>query len=44
MEKNKLNHQIKFMKKYQIGASHTSYDIIDKKGSTISKRFAKTAG
>ena len=43
-KKNKLNHQIKFMKKYQIGASHTSYDIIDKKGSIISKRFAKTVG
>ena len=43
-KKNKLDYQINFMLKNQISASHTSYEIIDKKGFIISKRLAKTIG
>tara|TARA_B100001027_G_scaffold211876_1_gene180592 strand:- start:1020 stop:1793 length:774 start_codon:yes stop_codon:yes gene_type:complete len=41
-KKNKLNLQIKFMKKYQLNFSHTSYFVIDKKGKNIGKFKAKS--
>ena len=39
--KNKINHQIKFMKNKGIFFSHTSYSIINKKNIIVSKRYAK---
>ncbi len=40
-KKNKLSIQINFMEKNNISVSHTSYEIINNKGSTIYKRKAK---
>tara|TARA_Y100000816_G_C26081832_1_gene570284 strand:+ start:1061 stop:1834 length:774 start_codon:yes stop_codon:yes gene_type:complete len=41
-KKNKLNLQIKFMKKYNLNFSHTNYFVIDKKEKIIGKFKAKS--
>ena len=41
-KKNKLNLQIKFMRKYNLNFSHTNYDIIDKKEKKIGKFKVKS--
>ena len=41
-KKNKLNLQIKFMKKYNLNFSHTSYFVIDKKEKKIGKFKTKS--
>ena len=41
-KKNKLNLQIKFMKKYNLNFSHTSYFVIDKNEKKIGKFKAKS--
>ena len=41
-KKNKLNSQIKFMKKNGLNFSHTNYYVIDKKGKKIGKFKAKS--
>ena len=40
-KRNKLKKQLKFMTENKIGASHTSYEIIDKFGKKIGQRNAK---
>ena len=40
--KDKLEYQIEYMLKNNAQASHTTYEIMDEKGSIISKRKAKT--
>ncbi len=39
--KNKLKLQLRFMNKYKVPISHTSYNIINESGKKISKRKAK---
>ena len=41
-KKNKLNLQIKFMKKYNLNFSHTNYFVIDKKDKKVGKFKAKS--
>ena len=41
MEKNKLELQIKFMKKKKLLISHTSYEIIDEKNNVLSLKTAR---
>ena len=41
-KKNKLNLQIKFMKKYNLNFSHTNYFVIDKKEKIIGKFKVKS--
>ena len=41
-KKNKLNLQIKFMKKYNLSFSHTNYFVIDKKDKKVGKFKAKS--
>lgn len=40
-DKNKLNNQLKFMKKFKIDACHTSYEVINDIGKIIGVRKAK---
>jgi len=40
-EKNKLSHQLRFMKKKRYLASHTSYNLVNLCGKKISKRKAR---
>ena len=40
-DKNKLNNQLKFMKKFKIDACHTSYEVINDIGKIISMKKAK---
>ena len=39
--KNKLKLQLRFMNKYKVPISHTSYNIINESGKKISKKKAK---